>query len=620
MRLALATVVKGKAGLHTQRFEERRIVLGRVFTKANLEKAWSSYVRAGLRAQEISDLHDYNDFHWARDAIFENLLTAILSGQYVPSRSVPVQVEKRHGVNRTLVIPSASDALVLQCLVEYLLPKALSRQPSKNSFFSRSHGFAHGPELKFDKDYIWFSRWIQFSKLRFKVASTHSHVCVTDIANYFDNIDYTHLRNMISELDGVEEVVMDLLFTIIDSISWRPDYLPSPHRSLPQVDFDAPRLLSHIYLFEVDAFLKKKASNQFVRWVDDITVAVASATDAKLILRDLDQILMTRGLRLNAGKTNVLSAKDAHRFFWSKRNAELDAEAIKAKKFATMPKRLATLTARIEKSFDDHLAAERYGHWDKVTKRYIGQLGRLRSQHAVDFCRIAIVAEPGLRETIWRYFVTVGPSTKLIKSLEAYLMSDHALDDSSLFAIAKVMVDWEIDPNSAHHKRIKNLGMALYSKPHTGRLDFRFLAALWILAKYGRAPAVMKLLDDHQRVWLSSEFLCRQVAALLPKFRDAPFARKLRKRIERHQFEQATAVLSSLDAMGANASGCTSATRLYILNGRHSGPYSLQRFLICLHVLTNKNIDPLFRTALKADVLKYVNDPIYRKVISSVNP
>ena len=97
------------------------------------------------------------------------------------------------------------------------------------------------PEFSFQKDYIWFKRWAAFSKIRIEIISTHTHICTTDIANYFDNVDYAHLRNLIASIDGVDEVTLDVLFKVLDQISWRPDYLPSPGRSLPQVNFDAPR-------------------------------------------------------------------------------------------------------------------------------------------------------------------------------------------------------------------------------------------------------------------------------------------------------------------------------------------------------------------------------------------
>ena len=387
IRLSRAPFLAGSARFHTPRLDARRASLEKTFAVNAMEAAWKAYVRPGLRGQEILDLHDYNDFHWGRRQLFENLNADICTGRYAPLPSTPIRVEKKHGVTRTLVIPAPQDCVVLQCIVESLLPNALKRQPSANSFFSRSHGFVK-PEFSFQKDYIWFKRWAAFSKIRIEIISTHTHICTTDIANYFDNIDYSHLRNLISSIDGVDEVTLDVLFKVLDQISWRPDYLPSPGRSLPQVNFDAPRLLAHIYLYEVDEFLKTITSNSFVRWVDDMTIAASSLAAAKHILRDLDQLLMTWGLRLNSGKTQVLSAVHARGFFRPEENEYIDAERAEIKRIHGDPTQLAIVRRRLKKCFGKLSKGARYGHWDKIIKRFITVFGSLSDRQPYHFALI----------------------------------------------------------------------------------------------------------------------------------------------------------------------------------------------------------------------------------------
>jgi hypothetical protein len=582
-----------------------------------MERAWKEHVRPGLRDQEILDLHDYNDFHWSRTARFANLRAEILAGRYFPLRSVPVRVEKKQGVTRTLVLPSPEDSLVLQCIVEHLLPIALARQPSKNAFFSRSHG-TQAPEMRFHKDYIWFRRWAQFSKLRFQISSAHDFICVTDIANYFDNIDYRHLRNMMSELDGVHEVTMDVLFLVLDAISWRPDYLPPPGRSLPQVNFDAPRLLSHLYLFEVDEFMQKRTSDSFVRWVDDMTIAADTLTDAKEILRDLDELLMTRGLRLNSGKTQILSARQARRFFQAAENSYLDNEKVKIGKFANQPKRLAFVQSRLQKRFSAFLKVQRYGHWDKVAKRYLSLFIKLKDAHALPYCLSALTDEPGQREAIWRYLAALPASTRTLRSISAYMLGEHALDDASVFHAARVLTEWQVKPNSPLHRSIRDLGIELSKAPKAQKSPYFFLASLWILAKYGLRKHLDALLVDNRTYWETSEFLSRQVAAVLPKFRNHSRGKELRRQLARRQFLSVASILQSLDAILDSAPKVSSYVILYILNGRNATRYSVQRFLICLHVLTSTKIGTAERKSLRLEVLKYVKDPLYVRVLNSI--
>jgi hypothetical protein len=103
------------SGLHTPRLEARRGALKKVFSRANMERAWQKYVRNGFRRQEVFDLFDHNDFHWNRETRFADLRRSILAGRFKPSGSMPVKVEKAFGVCRTIVIPNPDDAIVLQC-------------------------------------------------------------------------------------------------------------------------------------------------------------------------------------------------------------------------------------------------------------------------------------------------------------------------------------------------------------------------------------------------------------------------------------------------------------------------------------------------------------------------
>src|SRR5690606_28147102 len=172
-------------------------------------------------------------------------------------------------------------------------------------------------------EYFWFIRWKEFSKRRMSFASTFSTICITDIANYFDTIEFSQLRNILSSICSVDEVILDFLFMMLEAFCWTPDYLPFMGKGLPQVNFDAPRILSHAFLFEADKLLAKRTNEHFVRWVDDITIAADSEEEGKAILRDLDELLMTRGLRLNSGKTVILNATDAVQHLWRDENQYL---------------------------------------------------------------------------------------------------------------------------------------------------------------------------------------------------------------------------------------------------------------------------------------------------------
>lgn len=575
-------------------------------------------MRDGLRKQEILDLHDYLDFHWSQNAIFPSLSAQIADGRYAASRSLSVRIEKKLGVTRTLIIPCAEDAVVLQCIVEALHPAARKAQPSRNSFFSRSHGF-QAPELRFLKDYIWFKRWAEFAKLRMGIVTTHKFICVTDIANYFDNIDYRQLRNTLTTLDAFDEVLFDILFHVLDTISWRPDYLPSPGRSLPQVNFDAPRLLAHIFLFEIDAFLKEKTSDHFVRWVDDITIAARSRTQGKQLLRDLDELLMTRGLRLNSGKTVILSAKEAHDYFWTAENSVLDQTTDALNKAAGNAALIAKLSGQLRVRFDKFLKKKPLGHWDKVYKRFLTLFTRLKDPHALLLAKQALIDSPALRESYWRYLRELGASNKGFQAISSYVRSEHALDDASLFQVAYTLTSWEVPPASPQVRRIRTLAKSLGDNKWVDKSPFYFVVALWLLGKYGNRRQTVDLIRSHQLLWQSSSFLSRQVASILPKLRKGRDGAVVRKLINATGHSAATSVVISLDKIAEGGPSIPGDLALYILNGRQKSKYSLQRFLICLHTLTSTAYDSASRNNLRTQLYRYLQDPLYLRVVRAIH-
>lgn len=601
---------------HTKRLISRTAEIEAVFSRAEMERVWTKYVRPGLRDQEIPDLHDFNDYHWDRSAIFLRLHNSLCSGSFAPQRSVPVRVEKRHGVTRTLVLPAVDDCVVLQCIVEAILPIALRKQPSGNSFFSRSHGFAEAT-FTFEKDYIWFRRWRKFSSIRMEFLSSHDYICVTDIANYFDNIDYSNLRNILSALHGAGEVTLDILFSVLDRVSWRPDYLPSPDRSLPQVNFDAPRLLSHVYLYEVDAFLKSATGDRFVRWVDDMTMTAASIASGKALLRDLDQLLLTRGLRLNSGKTQILSAAQARRFFHATENSYLDQVKTRLALHPSTSKRRETLLSKVRVRFDAFVAAPAHGQSEKVIKRYLTHFSVFRDDHAVRYAIGVLASEPGLRESIVRYFGALSARRDTFRALSSYLIGPDVLDDASVMQIAKVLTEWPVTPNSNLHREIRALGERLGSATHVDRNPFFFVASLWLMTKYGLRKHIRALIEQNYDVWAHSEFMARQVASAHGKFRAHKEGDHVRTMVERLRYQSANSVYASFDRMLATAT-IRPEVRLYILNGRNRTTYSIQRFLVCLHVLTSQKVDMAARSSLKSEVLRYVTDPLYVRVINSV--
>ncbi|MEM9817568.1 MAG: RNA-directed DNA polymerase [Cyanobacteria bacterium P01_D01_bin.6] len=307
----------------TRRTQTLSLDLDYAFKPQKIVKVWKNTVRYGLRKQALEDLHDFLDIHRNIQAFAERLRKDILDGYYKPSSPEFVHLEKRDGIPRRLAIPEPADALALQCIVEVLESELKKFQPSPNAYYSRTHTPGSVEQVDGTFAYPWWILWPQFQKRIWKFTNLHEYVVITDIANYFDCIPLTSLRNTLASCGQFSENLLNFLFYLLESFSWRPYYMPHSGVGLPQINFDAPRLLAHAYLFKLDEELESATNGNFVRWMDDVDAGVNSREEGKQLLRNLDNVLSSQGLRLNTSKSKILFAQDAVAHFWIQENRAL---------------------------------------------------------------------------------------------------------------------------------------------------------------------------------------------------------------------------------------------------------------------------------------------------------
>lgn len=303
-------------------FPIKRGPLEAVFTESRLLRLWTSKVRNFQKGQLLFDLYDNLDFHDQRVEEVRQICQAALAGEYNLTSRIRVSVEKSKGLCRHLSVPNCRDALVLQALSDALYLSLKKSAPSSNAYFEQKENSFSRNSLS---EYGTLASWKKFQTALLGFTKVRRYVVVTDIANFYDFIGHRNLRNIISSRsDGQNEVVLDALIFCLNQLVWRAEYMPDPEMGLPQMDSDAPRILAHAFLYEADEFLEKAPHLDFARFMDDIDIGTDSIPDAKIALRDLDIILKSRGVRLNSGKTHILTSKEAAGFFWARENGVLD--------------------------------------------------------------------------------------------------------------------------------------------------------------------------------------------------------------------------------------------------------------------------------------------------------
>ncbi|AIW40966.1 RNA-directed DNA polymerase [Paenibacillus polymyxa] len=601
--------------VNTPRLNDRVLTFEECFEASKMEAAWKNYVKEGMRGQTLLDLHDYFDFHRHKTQILRSVSNQIKEGVYRPKPHYEIVVEKKLGVSRHQLIPSPEDAVVLQSIVESISPIITNAQPSDRAYYSRSHA---GPKSEADIDetfpYAWWELWPKFQEKIYEFTQTFDYVVISDISNYFDNIIFRQLRNVLASYGRIDETLLDFLFYMIEAFVWRPDYLPLSGMSLPQLNYDAPRLLGHSFLFEIDKYLHEKTNGNFVRWMDDIDFGVNHVHEAKEILRGLDELLLTRGIRLNMGKTKVLSMTEAENYFLPNENRFITIMSKRVKRLVEAGSLIDTEKIMIRKRFRSFYKKQKVGRWDKILGRYFSLSAITNDKFLQKLVPDILSNQPGLRNQVFRYYKRLGPGKPSFQHLSEFLIGQDCFDDPSIFGVAKVLIDWKLTPGHSLRREILHLAQRT-----AGRSATNFIASLWMIAKYGSSQELASYVDRYSNIWKHSSFLSRQVAAVLPRIKSLPGQYNIfKKRISEAGQLDALRVLDNLNDL-CSSQRLSSSDKLYILHGQTNYEvYPLQKYLIAYELLSSGDLDQTYRQDLRNELVTRINDPIYRRELNNI--
>lgn len=591
----------------TARNNYRSQTLASATSATHLKKVWKDTIRQGLRRQPVTDLHDYMDVHLQIGEVAQQLENEIVSGVYRPRQAHIIPHEKRDGIARRLLVPTAADSLVLQALVEALTPKVLKRAPaSEQSYYSRSHD---GPSISDVDDtfaYPWWQLWGDFQKKIFKFAQDYPYLVVTDIANYYDTVPLSLLRNQIASMTDIDEAVLDLLFLLLESFVWRPDYSPSSDTGLPQLNFDAPRLLAHAFLFSADRFLSDETDGDFVRWMDDIDFGVKKPHKAKSILHDLQELVNATGLHLNTGKTQILPKRDAYKYFWLKQNQALTIIGNMIKQRTVRINSLRRAKKELRKRFEDFKKADRIGQWDKVYKRYFTNFGRLQDPYLQTYVPELLESTPSLRETIFKYYLRFGYSAERFAHIQEFLNQVVGREDTCIFMVARLFTQWNI-PEGVADNAIRKLIETLSELEHS---QMESVASLWLAAKYGTPYTLWSVIERTEAQWRCSNWGARQVAAVTPRL-PLQNRREVEFTLGRYGLVEGTRVIQNLARLRSE-SNLDMRVKGYIeYKPKPPWPWNLERGLIGLTIMESAVSDKQ-KTILSKVITQNTADRVYK--------
>jgi hypothetical protein len=600
--------------MHSPKFPLKAKNLRDVINVARLKATWRNKVREAMRRQPIPDPLENLDFHIRIDAISKTIESEVLTAAYIPNTPTRFLSEKSKGLCRQIVIPSVKDALVLQTLSDALWADIKSKAPTKKAFYAPGdHQFSKVVKGH-SNEYGSIGAWLAFQESIFGFAKSKKFIVVTDIANYYDTISYDHLRNILAELSLAREHALDLLIYTLSCMLWQPDYMPRVHVGLPQSNLDAARLLAHAFLFEIDEVLMNRKGADFARYMDDIDVGVDSVSEARAVLRDLDLSLQTRQIRLNSGKTKILTEVQAQQHFKIRENLLLDrlAELIgekKSKGHAIDRERL-----KVEMAIRAGLRRGTFasGNGEKILKRLINFARQLHADISDEIFYNLLCNWPALRPTLFVWWQSrIAPESKLAL-ISKFFAEGGLVDDAAKMDAAVAIVIARLPKDKLVEGEIAKIIASLNNNSR-----WEFYAKAWILSKYGTADQLMDLIETAVSVWVTSEPLSRLVAGLYPRFRDGVLQPKFEAIIRRAGNAWSQGVLQFHQQLCSGTTGYT-GIQSFIRAKNTSLPNGIShpKFLMLRSLLSNGDIAPWAVKDLKTRHSLGLSDPYYSPLVT----
>lgn len=267
----------GNGSLLAQALRRENVVLAWKRVKANAGSA-------GVDGLTVSQTAKHLKAHWPR------LKEELLAGSYRPQPVRRVQIPKAGGGMRELGIPTVTDRLIQQALLQVLQPLI------DPSFSEHSYGFRPGRRAH---DAV--CRAQQY------VQAGHRTVVDVDLERFFDRVNHDVLMDRLGKRID-DRAVLRLVRRYLQAGVMMHGVVLERYEGTPQGGPLSP-LLANVLLDEVDRELEGRG-HRFVRYADDCNVYVRSQQAGERVMAALRKLYGRLRLKINEAKSAVASAFD----------------------------------------------------------------------------------------------------------------------------------------------------------------------------------------------------------------------------------------------------------------------------------------------------------------------
>lgn len=260
-------------------------LLQQALTRENLQQAWRR-VKANKGAAGADGLSIEQTAQWMRTN-WPTIRSQLLRGSYRPSPVRRVLIPKPDGSQRELGIPTVTDRLIQQALLQVLQPKI------DPTFSQHSYGFRPGRSahqaVKAAKAYVQSGRRV---------------VVDVDLEKFFDRVNHDILIDRLQKrIDDAG--VIRLIRAYLNSGIMDGGVIQQRDQGTPQGGPLSP-LLANVLLDEVDKELERRG-HCFARYADDCNVYVHSHKAGERVMALLRSLYARLYLTVNETKSAVAS-------------------------------------------------------------------------------------------------------------------------------------------------------------------------------------------------------------------------------------------------------------------------------------------------------------------------
>lgn len=301
-------------------------LLEAALTRENLRQAFKR-VRANKGSAGVDGL-DIDQTSRKLATEWPRIREELLRGAYRPSPVRRVTIPKPDGGQRELGIPTVTDRLIQQALLQVL-------QPLLDSTFSK-HSYGFRPRRRAHDAVLAAQSFVQSGR----------HVVVdVDLEKFFDRVNHDilidRLRKRIADAGIIRLIRAYLNAGIMDG-----GVVMERHQGTPQGGPLSP-LLANVLLDEVDKELERRG-HCFARYADDCNVYVSSRRAGERVMALLRRLYDRLRLKVNEAKSAVapvFGRKFLGYALWQAQDGAIK-RMVAAKAMVTFKQRVRELTRR----------------------------------------------------------------------------------------------------------------------------------------------------------------------------------------------------------------------------------------------------------------------------------